>query len=402
MTPLKTPWHLVPGPLRRTVRAEWGPLAAAVRAGLARRRAAALVVTIAAVSLIVICQYIQNQPWGHDVIAFAGYVQADQPWWGALLRTPLSLFVPAPDLPVWGGLLQIFVVFGICECALGWRRTLVIAYAATMAGTAYARLGLALGPDALLGLPADIGSQHDTGPSAAVVGLSVYVCWRYRAWLTGALVIGSMVLEVYAKPNLAGREHLVAILAILVVCAVSTRVERLHRLARRTAPRPTAGERAWAVVRSSRAGRGAGPRAAGRGPGRPGASDQPGESAASGASGASGSRRPALRLVRGSREFPGVRAPRRTGPHAVPAQRTASGADPDHGARQVQPVQAAETVQVAETVQAVQPVQPVSHGREVQQARAAQRVRAPREAQEVGKPPSQSWNLRRSPSHRAS
>ncbi|MFT2018587.1 hypothetical protein ACMA1D_22500 [Streptomyces sp. 796.1] len=387
MTPLKTPWHLVPGPLRRTVRAEWGPLAAAVRAGLARRRAAALVVTTAAVSLIVICQYVQNQPWGHDVIAFAGYVQADQPWWGALLRTPLSLFVPAPDLPVWGGLLQIFVVFGICECALGWRRTLVIAYAATMAGTAYARLGLALGPDGPLGLPADIGSQHDTGPSAAVVGLSVYVCWRYRAWLTGALVIGSMVLEVYAKPNLAGREHLVAILAVLVVCAVSTRVERLHRLARRTAPRPTVRDRARAVVRGSRAGRGAGPRVAWRGPGQPGVSDQPGESAASGVSGASGPRRPALRLVRGSREVPGVPAQRRTGPHTVPTPRAASGTDPDHGTREVQPVKT---------------VPPVSHGRELQQARAAQRVRGPREAQDVGKPPSQSWNLRRSPSHRAS
>ncbi|MFE6778955.1 hypothetical protein [Streptomyces sp. NPDC057702] len=237
MTP---PWltRLIPGPVRRAVRAEWGPLGGAIRAGLVRHRAASLVVTVTAVTLIVVCQYIQNQPWGHGPIARLGYVQADQPWWDSLLRTPLSLFVPAPDLPVWGGLLQIFVVFGICECALGWRRTLVVAYVATLAGTTYARLGMALGEGGtlgVLGLPPETAQVHDTGPSAAVVGLSVYVCWRYRAWLTGALVIASMVLEVHAKPNLAGREHLVAIAAILLVCAVATRVERRRRLLPHTA-----------------------------------------------------------------------------------------------------------------------------------------------------------------------
>ncbi|MFF5721893.1 hypothetical protein [Streptomyces buecherae] len=241
MTP-PTPLGLVPAPVRRLVRAEWGSLAGAVRDGLVRRRAAALTVTLTAVFLIVACQYVQNQPWGREPIALLGYVQADQPWWGALLRTPLSLFVPAPDLPVWGGLLQIFVVFAICECALGWRRTLVIAYVATLAGTTYARIGIALGPGGPLGLPPETAQVHDTGPSAAVVGLSVYVCWRHRAWLTGALTIASMVVEVHAKPNLAGREHLVAIGAILVVCAVGTWAER-----RRAARPGRAGPREWLV-----------------------------------------------------------------------------------------------------------------------------------------------------------
>ncbi len=237
MTP-PTPLGLVPAPVRRLVRAEWGSLAGAVRDGLVRRRFAALTVTITAVFLIVACQYVQNQPWGREPIALLGYVQADQPWWGALLRTPLSLFVPAPDLPVWGGLLQIFVVFAICECALGWRRTLVIAYVATLAGTTYARIGVALGPGGPLGLPPETAQVHDTGPSAAVVGLSVYVCWRHRAWLTGALTIASMVVEVHAKPNLAGREHLVAIGAILVVCAVGTWAERRRGSRVREAAQP--------------------------------------------------------------------------------------------------------------------------------------------------------------------
>lgn len=122
--------------------------------------------------------------------------------------------------------MQILVVFGTAEICLGRWRTLLIAYVATLAGTLYARIGVALGPDSLFGLPASDARVVDTGPSAAVVGLAVYVCYVYRARFTGALVIAAMVAEVFVKDNLAGKEHLVAIGAVLVLCVRATRRDR--------------------------------------------------------------------------------------------------------------------------------------------------------------------------------
>lgn len=220
---------LAGGRLARLARTEWGPLYAAVRGGIAERRWWAAPTTVAAVCLTALLQFAQNQPWGYQFVQNIGSVRADDPLWLALLRTPLSLFVPALDLPVWGALAQILLVFGIAEICVGWWRTLVIGYAATLAGTLYARVGIAWGPDGPLGLPASDAQVIDTGPSAAVVGLAVYVCWRYRAWLTGGLVIAVMVAEVFVKNNLAGKEHLAAIAAVLVLCGCAEVLQRRGR-----------------------------------------------------------------------------------------------------------------------------------------------------------------------------
>ncbi|MFD8548922.1 hypothetical protein [Streptomyces sp. NPDC059649] len=207
--------------LRRAARAEWGPLLRTVRSELVTARLRAIPVTLAAVGLTLVFQFVQNQAWGYHAIQDIGSVQAYEHLWLALLRTPLSLFVPALDLPVWGALAQILVVFGIAETCLGWRRTLLVAYVATLAGTMYARIGIWIGPQSPLGLPDSDKYVIDTGPSAAVVGLAVFVCWRYRAWFTGSLVVLSMVFEVlFIKNNLAGKEHLAAILGVLVVCGL--------------------------------------------------------------------------------------------------------------------------------------------------------------------------------------
>ncbi|MCX4667724.1 hypothetical protein OG453_13785 [Streptomyces sp. NBC_01381] len=215
--------------LARMARDEWGPLYAAVRDGIVARRWRAAPMTLAAVCLTALCQFVQNQPWGYQYVQNIGSVRAEDPLWLALLRTPLSLFVPALDLPVWGALAQILLVFGIAEICVGWWRTLLIGYAATLAGTLYARVGIAWGPGNPLGLPASNAQVVDTGPSAAVVGLAVYVCWRYRAWFTGVLVIAVMVIEVFVKNNLAGKEHLAAIAAVLVLCGCSAVLQRRGR-----------------------------------------------------------------------------------------------------------------------------------------------------------------------------
>ncbi|GAA4922729.1 hypothetical protein ACFPM3_32620 [Streptomyces coeruleoprunus] len=206
--------------LRGFARHEWGALFTTVRAALAERGWRAIAMTLVAVSLTALFQVVQNQPWGYEPVQRIGSVRAEYPLWLALVRTPLSLFVPALDLPVWGALAQILVVFGIAEICLGRTRTLLIAYLATLAGTTYARIGIALGPDHPLGLPASDARVVDTGPSAAVVGLAVFVCWRYGARLTGHLVIVAMVVEVIVKTNLAGKEHLAAIAAVVVVYGV--------------------------------------------------------------------------------------------------------------------------------------------------------------------------------------
>lgn len=145
-----------------------------------------------------------------------------------------------------GALVQVLVVFGTAEICLGRWRTLLIAYVATLAGTLCARIGVALGPDGLFGLPASDARIVDTGPSAAVVGLAVYVCCLYRAWFTGALVIAAMVVEVIAENNLAGKE-LAAIAAVLVLCAVTVgRNRRRYARRRDQGLRPGAGTRSGA------------------------------------------------------------------------------------------------------------------------------------------------------------
>ncbi|MFJ8633593.1 hypothetical protein [Streptomyces sp. NPDC093568] len=215
--------------LGRWARAEWGALYLAVRGPLVARRWRALPLTLGAVCLTGLIQVVQNQPWGYRPVQNLGAVRAEDPLWPALLRTPLSLFVPALDLPVWGALAQILIVFGIAEVCLGWWRTLVVAYVATLTGTLYARVGIALGPDTPFGLPASDARVVDTGPSAAVVGLAVFLGWRYGAYATAAGVIAAMIVEVVLEDNLAGREHLAAIAAVLVLCAVAAVRQRRSR-----------------------------------------------------------------------------------------------------------------------------------------------------------------------------
>ncbi|MFD5128264.1 hypothetical protein [Streptomyces olindensis] len=214
----------------RWARAEWGPLYAAVRGPLRERRWRAVPMAVAAVCLTAVLHVVHHQAWGYGFVQDVGTVRAGDPLWLALLRTPLSLFVPALDLPVWGALAQILLVFGVAELCLGWKRALAIAYLATLAGTLYARLGIRLGPDAPLGLPASDAWVVDTGPSAAVVGLAVFLGLRYRARVTAGAVIAAMVVEVVLKENLAGKEHLAAIAAVLALCAVGRSRQRRSRV----------------------------------------------------------------------------------------------------------------------------------------------------------------------------
>ncbi|MFD4396833.1 hypothetical protein [Kitasatospora sp. NPDC058397] len=208
---------------RSAAAAEWGTLYATVRDAVVRKKFAAVPMATAATFLILLFSITQHLPGGEHFVNRIGVVKAALPLDVSLLRTPLSLYVPALDLPVWGALAQVFVVFGVAEIVLGRRMTLVVAYTCTLAGTLFARIGVALGPDHLFGFPKWVAYVRDTGPSAAVVALAICIAFRCRAWFTAGLVVVMMVGEAVVLPNLAGLEHVVAVITALLL-AVSVEV----------------------------------------------------------------------------------------------------------------------------------------------------------------------------------
>ncbi|MFF7247444.1 hypothetical protein ACFZBU_26450 [Embleya sp. NPDC008237] len=234
-----------PGLLARTgraVRGEWSRLTAIPARELRAHGLSAIPLTMCTVLLTLGFWFAWRTTWGGDVVRALGGVSAGIPLPLALLRTPVSLFVPAPDLPVWGALIQVLVLFGLAELDLGARRTLVIAYVATLCGTLAARVMVGLGPDHLLGIDARHGDILDTGPSAAVVGLVACIAMVRRAPILFAGVWLLMIAEVVVKPNLAGREHIAAMTGVTLCTGAYLAWQR--RRTPRIRPSTTAGRRA--------------------------------------------------------------------------------------------------------------------------------------------------------------
>ncbi|MFF4211245.1 hypothetical protein ACFYZE_18195 [Streptomyces sp. NPDC001796] len=202
----------------RTVRGEWRGIVVDPVRQLLRRGLSGLVLAFVAAFGVIFFHAVAQHPTGAVAVRLLGGVYADLPLWLALLRTPVSLYVPALDLPVWAGITQLFLAFALAELVLGRARTLAVAYATTVAGTLTVRVMITLGPGWWgLGLPPETGRVLDTGPSAAVVGLFTYLSVVRRAPVVFTLTGGSMVWESIAIPNLAGREHLIAVAAAIVL-----------------------------------------------------------------------------------------------------------------------------------------------------------------------------------------
>ncbi len=167
--------------------------------------------TLAAVCLTSLLQFVQNQPWGFGFVATVGAVRAEEPLWLSLLRTPSSLFVPALDLPVWGRSCRS----SVCSVSprSAWAGGARSSSRTPPPWPGPCTPGWA-SPSARItrsGCRRRTRAVVDTGPSAAVIGLALFLCWRYRAHLTGGLVIGAMTAELALKQNLAGKEHIAAI-----------------------------------------------------------------------------------------------------------------------------------------------------------------------------------------------
>lgn len=202
----------------RTLRGEWQAIVVDPVRQLLRRGLPGVSLAFVAAFGVIFFHALAQQPTGAVIVRNLGGVQGDLPLWLALLRTPISLYVPALDLPVWAGITQLFLAFALAELALGRVRTLVVAYATTLAGTLTVRVMLLIGPGCGgVGLRPEIGHVLDTGPSAAVVGLFTYLAVVRRAPVVFVLTGGSMVWESIVKPNLAGREHLVAVGTAIVL-----------------------------------------------------------------------------------------------------------------------------------------------------------------------------------------
>lgn len=214
----------------RTLRGEWYGIVVDPLRQLMRRGLSGLVLAFVAAFGVIFFHALAQHPDGRVVVQAVGGVRADLPLWLALLRTPVSLYVPALDLPVWAGITQLFLAFALAELTLGRGRTLFISYATTLAGTLTVRVMIAMGPGWWgLGLPPRIGDVLDTGPSAAVVGLFTYLSVVRRAPVVFFLTGGSMVTESIVDPNLAGREHLIAVAAAIVLALFHDRRPRWPR-----------------------------------------------------------------------------------------------------------------------------------------------------------------------------
>lgn len=193
--------------LRAEVRAAFGPPWHAFQ----RDRLRAFPLTLTCTGLVALFGVIQHFAAGWWVVEHAAGVYQALPAHLILLRLPLSMFAPAPNLPSWGAVIQVLVVFGLSETHIGWRRTLITAIAVNSLTTLAAHLMVVIGLHLLIGTPQFDAYELDTGPSTVVVALAVYAALKCRAYLLLAITAAAMGGEALVLPNLAGREHLVAL-----------------------------------------------------------------------------------------------------------------------------------------------------------------------------------------------
>ncbi|HEV3172464.1 MAG TPA: hypothetical protein VGZ32_19115 [Actinocrinis sp.] len=190
---------------------------------LRTRKLAAFPLALICAATVALFGLIQHTGPGLWLVQHVAGVYLALPLGLLLLRLPLSMFAPAPDLPAWGATTQVLVVFGICEIGLGRARTLITALCVNGLTTLAAWIMIVIGSHLALGTPQIDAYELDTGPSTVVVALSVYVALRYRAYVLLCLTAAAMATEALVLPNLAGREHLVALALGTLAFAVGER-----------------------------------------------------------------------------------------------------------------------------------------------------------------------------------
>ncbi|MER7579741.1 hypothetical protein [Kitasatospora sp. NPDC097691] len=213
--------------IRRAAESEWGLLYRRARARLRARGAAALTLTVVSSCLVLLFAAVDDFPSGAAFVSRTGVVRATEPWDVALLRLPVSIFVPAIHLPCWTAVFMVVLAFGTAELTLGPWRTLGVGYTCSLVGTCYARFGVSRPPGHLFHLPAAFAQVRDTGPSAAVVGLGLLVAWRFGARWTALGVVLLTAAITAVDPELAGYEHMAALVTAALLLLADGVARRL-------------------------------------------------------------------------------------------------------------------------------------------------------------------------------
>ena len=194
------------------------------------------------VSAAVILVWLVDRTSAHPVVTACCGERVGGPLSSALLRLPGSLVAPAPLLPVWGSLIQVLLAFALAEAAVGVFRTVAVVGASQVIATLAGRYFVWYAPVALGGLPTSWRTALDTGPSAATVGLAVYLAIVLGCPRIGVVVITGIAVAVVFAPSseLAWREHLVAIMVGTACAGVQLLAYRWS--ARRARPEIDAGD----------------------------------------------------------------------------------------------------------------------------------------------------------------
>lgn len=209
----------------RAFRREVAQVLASLKRRWAERGIRGYLLTAFAASAIVLMWWADRTD-GRSFVAACCGERVDAPIGVSLLRLPGSLVAPAALLPVWGSVVQVALAFGIGEAMIGTRRTVTVAALAHVVGTLAGRYFVWYAPAALGGLPSSWRYALDTGPSAATCGLAIYVAIVRRCPRLGGLVAAAVVSAFALHPDLAGREHMVALAVGGVAASVDLRILR--------------------------------------------------------------------------------------------------------------------------------------------------------------------------------
>jgi len=180
----------------------------------------------AVVASAIVLMWWADHAAGRSVVAMCCSERVGAPFGVSLLRLPGSLLAPAALLPVWGSVVQVLLAFGLAEAAVGNRRTLTVAGLAHTIGTLAGRYFVWYAPAVLGGLPASWRYALDTGPSAATCGLGVYVATIVGCPRLGGLLAVAVLAGFALHPDLAGREHIVALVVGAAAAAIQLLVFR--------------------------------------------------------------------------------------------------------------------------------------------------------------------------------
>ncbi|MFI6685302.1 hypothetical protein [Streptomyces sp. NPDC050485] len=208
--------------LGRNLRREFRAIVVEPARALVRRGVPGVLLAILASAAVLLLHQVDQSRTGATLVRLTSHVRGDVSLPVVLLRTPLSLFVPARNLAAWPGIPVLFLCVALAQLVLGRTRTVLVAYAVSLAGTLSARVMIAAGPQ-WWGLPPEAAHVIDTGSSAAVVGLFAHIATVKRAPVLFLIAVVPTVVRAFEKPNLAGREHIVAITVAVLLGLLATR-----------------------------------------------------------------------------------------------------------------------------------------------------------------------------------